>query len=148
MKREIGRFELELDPVATRKAYDAILPYAGRDVAKRMYLYCLNSAGKEAIAFLEELGVDPKKVLMARPLAEPDENGEVLFLCTTRLCGKLIRGEQQKPRSSEEEAGLSMVFIGDKREQTAALPSLFSQEVEMRFVLPLAFDPEFFKTIF
>ena len=84
---------------------------------------------------------------LARPVAEPDEKGEVLFLCSARLCGRLLRGFDAYPRKSVEQSGLSMVFVSDRRQFHEGLMNFPDPEIEFRFVIPLPFDPDFFKAL-
>jgi hypothetical protein len=94
---------------------------------------------KESLEFIEKLGVDLKKITSVRLLSQPDEKGEVLFLCSARLCGKLLRSGETTPRQSVEEAGVSMVFVGEEKDFLPTAAPLPSPQVEMRFVIPLIY---------
>ncbi len=142
---EIGSYILEVDVEENRKQYSAIPPYSGNDVGANFFRYLLSKAEKEALLFLGELGIDPSKLFLARPITEPDENGQVLFLCSARLCGTLLRGGNTQPRRSEEKAGISMVFVSDRRQFHQGLCPFPDPELEMRFVISLPFDETFFK---
>ena len=144
---EIGPYRLSVDPEKTAKQYAALPPYAGSDVGVRLFRHSLLRLPEEDAAFLTSLGVDPKKLFAARPLAEPDEKGEALFLCACRLCGELLSPET-RPRRSAAKGGLQITFTGDRRQFTRDLPDLPAPEVEMRFVVSLPFDPDFLRQIF
>ena len=141
---EFGSYEVEFDPEATRKAYESV-EEKDLDEALQLFYFLLKDAKKESLAFLESLGLLPHRIPMARPLAPPDEEGNVLFLCTARLCGRILRGGDTRPRQSEEEAGISMVFVSDPKEFTPGLDVGFDEETEIRFVMELLFDPSFFE---
>ncbi len=142
---EIGSYLLEIFPEETRENYSAMPSYNGEDDAVRFFQYLLPKAEPESIAFLESLGIDPKKISAARPLTQPDENGEILYLCTARLSGKVISGGDTVPRQSEEIAGVSVIFVPDEREFTPKLQNFPVPQTEMRFVIPLPFDASFFE---
>ena len=146
-KLEIDSYEMEFYPEETRKAYEAMTPYEGDDVMTRFFCHILPRADEKSLAFLEEIGILPEKLFFARPVAEPDENGQVLFLCVARFCGKVLKGGETKPRQSVEEAQLSMVFVGKKEEMTSGVPSVAEEEVEIRFVISLPFDGAFFENL-
>ena len=141
----IGAYTLEIFPEETRRQYEKMPPYAGNDVGQNFFRYLLPRASAQSLAFLEELGVVPEKLYLARPLTEPDEKGEVLFFCACRICAAVLAGGNTVPRQSEEAAGMSMVFLQDKRGFSQGLMSLPEPETELRFVIPLPFDAEFFK---
>jgi hypothetical protein len=140
---EIGSYRLQIDPEMTKKAYESAELCA--DEATELFYFLLPSAPPESLLFLEGLGLPPHKIPKARPLSPPDEEGRVLFLCTARLCGVLLAGGDTVPRQSEEEAGISMVFVSQRGEFTPGVEELFEQEVEIRFVMELPFDPAFFE---
>ena len=96
-------------------------------------------------AFFKELGLDPARIGLARPLTAPDEYGAVLFQAAVRLAGTLLSPEAAKPRPSAEYAGLSLIVTGDRSSFSPALPFVDGDEIEMRFVLSLPFDPAFFR---
>ena len=146
-EREIGAYRLLIDEAETARQYAALPPYAGNDVGARMFLDCMRRAPAESAAFLAELGIDPAKLFSARPLAEPDEKGEVLFLCAARLCGRLLSPEEH-PRHSAEHAGMQLVFTADRRSFTQGLADFPEPQIEVRFVVSLPFDPDFFRRVF
>lgn len=141
---ELGSYELELYPEETSAGYGAFTLPEEEDPALRIFHTLLPTGDKKSLDFLKGLGIDPQKITCARPLSEPDETGEVLFLCAAPLCATLKKGGDTSPRQSEEEAGISMVFVGDEREFHKGAAPHFSQQVEMRFVIPLTFDPALF----
>ncbi len=145
MNEVIGSYELELDLEKTRAYYDALPVYEGEDLARRLFCHLLPKANQESLSFLRKLGIDPTRLFFARPLCEPDENGQVLFLCYARLCGVLKAGGDTVPRQSEEVAGLSVVFVGHEKDFCQGLPDAASPQIEMRFVISLPFDETFFK---
>lgn len=140
---EIGSYRLEIDPAKTKTAYEKAEFCA--DEATKLFSFLAPSAPPESLAFLEKLGLLPHKIPKARPLSPPDEEGRVLFLCTARLCGVLLAGGDTRPRQSEEEAGISMVFVSQREEFTPGIEKMFEQEVEIRFVMEVPFDPAFFE---
>ena len=144
---EIGSYELELFAEETAAGYEAFSCPREGDMSLRIFQTLLPTAEKASLAFLKGLGIDPEKIPCARPLSEPDEKGEVLFLCAAPLSATLIKGGDTTPRQSEEEAGISMVFVGDEREFHKGTFPRFEKQVEMRFVLPLTFDPALFSEI-
>ena len=146
MKLEIGSYCLELDVDKTREGYRALSLPEEMGTEKQLFRYLLPRAAAESLHFLRSLGIDTEKLFLARPLAEPDERGEVLFLCIARLCGTLLKGGDTRPRQSEEAAGISMIFVGERAEFSLGHPALCEEETEMRFVIPLPFDPAFFET--
>lgn len=141
---EFGSYAVELDPEATREAAKKRAPKEPDEVLS-LFRFLLKGAKPESLAFLESLGLDPLQIPMARPLAPPDEEENVLFYCTARLCGKVLCGGDTRPRQSEEEAGVSMVFVSERGEFTSGLETMFETEVEIRFVMELPFDPSFFE---
>ena len=140
---EFGSYEVEIEPELTRKAYES--SEEGEDEVLKLFYFLLKGAKRESLAFLETLGLLPHRIPLARPLAPPDEEGNVLFLCTARLCGRILRGGDTRPRQSEEEAGISMVFVSDPKDFTSGLETKFEEETEIRFVMELPFDPSFFE---
>lgn len=144
---EIGAYRLELFPEETRLAYEKLPDYEGEDLAARFFLHLLPKAKNEALAFLSSLGVLPEKLFLARPLSEPDENGEILYYCAARIVAKVLAGGDTEPRQSEEIAGLSLVFVGDNKSFSPALESIGEPEAELRFVIPLPFDASFFENL-
>lgn len=142
---EIGSYLLEIFPEQTKAVYEEIPVYRGENEAVRYFHHLLPKAEKESIAFLESLGIDVGKISVARPLTAPDEKGEILYLGTARFCGKVLRGGDTTPRQSEEIAGISAVFVSERKDFTPSID--FSSEVqsEIRFVIPLPFDPTFFE---
>ena len=141
---ELGSYTVELDPVATKAAMSTCASKEPDEVLS-LFRFLLKGARPESLSFLESLGIEPSQIPMARPLAPPDEEGNVLFLCTARLCGKVLRGGDTRPRQSEEEAGISMVFVSQKEEFTSGLENMFETEIEIRFVMERPFDPSFFE---
>lgn len=145
MKLEIGSYLLEVHPEKTREAYRALTLPSELGAAAQLFRYLLPRAKGESLAFLRSLGIDTEKLFLARPLTEPDEKGEALFLCTARLSGTLLRGGDTRPRQSEETAGISVIFVGEREEFSSGHPFLCQEETELRFVIPLPFDPAFFE---
>lgn len=145
--KEWGPYRMTLYPEATRQAYET-LPAAGEDdVLHRMLRHHLPRVAPSALRLLEEMGLDLQKLPEARPLSEPDENGELLFLCSARLCGTLHAGGDITPRQSVEEEGVSMIFVGTSDDfRTPPLPDA-EETLEIRFVLSFLFDPTFFDTL-
>ena len=143
---EIGPYRLRVDEEETARQFRALLPYAGGDVGVRMFLDCLCRAPEEPMAFLASLGADPRRITVARPLAAPDEKGEVLFLAALRLCGELL-SEDRAPRRSARHAGMDLVVTADHGAFTPGVPDLPEPQIELRFVLSLPFDPTFFQRI-
>lgn len=140
---KIGPYLAEIFPEKTKNAY-GLLSEDESDVA-RMFRAFLSGAARESLVFLEELGVDPKKISTVRPVSRPDENGEVLFFAAARLFGSLLEGGDVFPRQSAEIAGISVILVGDENAfQTKALGEN-EQEMELRFVIPLPFDSGFFE---
>jgi hypothetical protein len=135
-------YELRLFPDETRRGYEAIQAEDGKDSAEALFRALLPTAKAESLALLEEMGILPEKIGCVKLLSMPDETGEVLFLCTAGLAAELIRGGEQKPRQSAEEAGISMVFVGEEGEQNPLCVPRFTPHVEMRFVLPLTAKEE------
>ncbi|MBR5296149.1 MAG: hypothetical protein IKU24_06125, partial [Clostridia bacterium] len=103
-KIEIGSYEIEFYPEETRKEYESLPEYNGENDGVRYFHHLLPKAKKESVEFLKNLGIDPEKISVARPLTAPDENGEILYLCTARFCGKVRKGSDTIPRQSEETA--------------------------------------------
>ena len=147
MELEIGEYRLQVDEEETARQYAALPPYAGNDVGVRLFRESLKKLKSEDGAFLSSLGVDPRKLCAARPLTEPDENGEVLYLCACRLCGSLLSPERS-PRRSAVQGGLQLTFTGDRRSFSPSLPDLPDPQVEMRFVVSLPFEEEDLKRMF
>lgn len=141
---EIGHYRLERLTEKTKLAYRNIPRYDGNDTASQMFMHHMKNAPEEALRFLSSLGIDPTKLHSARPLAEPDENGEVLFFCAARFCGRLLSGGECYPHRSVEKAGMSLIFVADRsRFQTGPYP-VPEPQLELRFVIPLPFDAAFF----
>ena len=141
---EIGSYKLELFPEETKREYAALSPYTGEDTAVRFFHFLLEKAPAEALQFLESLGIDPKKITLARPLTQPDENGEILYLAHAPLCARVLAGGDTEPRQSEEISGLGVIFVGDASGFSPTLP-VFPGGAELRFVIPLPFDASFFE---
>lgn len=144
-KIEIGSYSLSFDPKATREAYEKISPYQGEDPALSFFHYLIPRADEKSLAFLKKLGIDPLKIPYARPMTEPDENGEILYLAHARFCGEVLAGGDTEPRQSEEIEKMSAVFVREETSFNPALDPLPSPQSEIRFVIPLPFDPSFFE---
>lgn len=142
---EIGSYLLEVFFQETERTYADLSLYQGGNEAVRYFHHLLPKAEKESVAFIESLGIDLNKISVARPLTAPDENGEILYLCTARFCGKVLRGGDTIPRQSEEIAGISVVFVSEKNDFTPNIVFTAEDAVEIRFVIPLPFDPTFFE---
>ena len=147
MELEIGHYRLAVDEEETARQYAALPPYAGNDVGIRLFRHCLKQLPPADEAFLRSLGIAPEKLCAARPLAEPDERGELLFLCACRLCGTLSSPEES-PRRSASHGGRQLTFTGDRRSFTPSLADFPAPEIEMRFVASLSFDPDYLKEMF
>ncbi len=141
---ELDSYKLELFCEDTKAQYAALPDKISGDVGSRMFRYHLPRAPREALDLLREMGIDPAKLFLARPLSEPDEKGEVLFLCTARLCGRVLAGGWGIPRRSVEAAGMSLIFVDDRRQFRDGLIPFPDPELELRFVIPLPFDKKFF----
>ena len=141
---EFDSYKLELFCEETRTQYASLPGEMSGDVGSRMFRYHLPRASREAMELLQKMGIDPSKLHLARPLSEPDEKGEVLFLCAARLCGRLLAGGREIPRRSVEAAGMSLVFVDDRRQFREGLMPFPDPELELRFVIPLPFDTKFF----
>jgi len=140
---EFGAYRLELFPEKTKEAYER-LPTDGEASPMTAYFrYLLSQGDKEALSLLSEMGIDPKKLTRVRPVSEPDENGDLLFLCYAPLCGRILAGGEAKPRQSAEQAGMGLIFVPEEemaeREKDFPLPKM-----ELRFVIPLPFDGAYF----
>ncbi len=133
-------YELRLFPDKTRQGYETLAVEEREDSAEALFRSLLPTAKAESLALLEEMGIVPEKIDCVKLLSMPDEKGEVLFLCYASLAAELIKGGEQKPRQSAEEAGISMVFVGEEGEQNPLCTPRFSSHVEMRFVLPLTVE--------
>ena len=142
---EIGAYRLEIFPEKTKKAYEKLPLYEGENLAAKFFLHLLPRAKKESLDFLDSLGVLPEKLFLARPLTEPDENGEILYLCAARILARVLAGGETEPRQSEEIAGMSVIFVSDSKSFSPELESIGEGEAEMRFVIPLPFDASFFQ---
>jgi hypothetical protein len=142
---EIGSYLLELNREATARCYESLPVYEGQDPAVLYFHHLRSRASEESLSFLNRLGIDPQKISVARPVSEPDEKGEILYLCVARLCGTLLAGGDQIPRQSEERAGMSLIFVDDEKAFHPRLPSFPKPELELRFVIPLSFDASFFQ---
>ena len=101
----------------------------------------------ETAVLWDTLGVDPEKIFSVRPLSEPDERGEILFLCVTGICGLLLSGGEGHPRQSAELGGVSLIFVKAREEFDSARPALEEPELELRFVISLPFDAEYFSSL-
>ncbi len=143
---EKEHYKVRLFPEETARQYAFLPDYTGNDIGRNLFRACLPKAKKEALDFLKGLGILPEKLFLARPLVDSEENGEVLFLCSARVCGEVLKGGELFPRQSVEEAGLSLVWVADKKSFSPALVSLGENEVELRFVISLPFDPAFFES--
>ncbi len=141
---EIGCYKLEVFPEETKKEYEALSGGDTDDVAVRFFRHLMKRAPKETVNFLEGLGINPMKIPLARPLTEPDENGEILYFACAPLCARILADGDESPRQSEEIAGISVIFV---RERDAFSPSLpiFPNGAELRFVIPFSFDATFFE---
>lgn len=142
---EIGSYKLELFSEDTKKEYDALPSYEGENPAVLFFHHLMERAPSEALGFLDSLGIDPKKITLARPLTQPDENGEILYLACAPLCARVLAGGDTEPRQSEETCGISVIFVGDENAFSPDLPSLSAPCAELRFVIPLPFDVSFFE---
>lgn len=141
----IGSYLLEVEPEETKKQY-ALLPQPdASDMGTAFFQHILKKAPGESLLFLKGLGIDPEKISLFRPVAEPDEDGAVLYLCCAPLCASLLEGGDVFPRQSEEIAGISVIFVKEKEAFSMGLPTISEDQVEMRFVIPLPFDGDFFK---
>ncbi len=140
---EIGCYKLEVFPEKTKKEYAALSDDA-EDLAVRFFRHLMKDAPSSAVAFLEGLGIDPMKITLARPLTQPDENGEILYLACAPLCARVLAGGDTEPRQSEETCGISVIFVGEQNAFSPALP-VFPDGAELRFVIPLPFDAAFFE---
>lgn len=142
---EIGSYRLEIFPEKTKNAY-AALPHAEtEDAAVLFFHHLMKKASAEALGFLERLGVDPMKITLARPLTQPDENGEILYLAHAPICARVLAGGDTEPRQSEETCGISVIFVGDRNAFSPGLSELAQPCAELRFVIPLPFDAAFFE---
>lgn len=141
---EIGSYKLEVFPEKTKNEYGALSGDA-EDLAVRFFRHLMKSAPAESVAFLEGLGIDLKKITLCRPLTEPDENGEILYLACAPLCAQLLAGGDTEPRQSEEISGISVIFVGDEKDFSRNLPRFSAPCTELRFVIPLPFDAAFFE---
>ena len=144
-KLEIGSYELELFAEDTKKEYAALPAYEGENVAARFFHHLMKKAPNESLDFLESLGVDYEKITLCRPLTEPDERGEILYLACAPFCGRVLAGGDTEPRQSEETAGISVIFVKEEKDFSPSLPTLSSPCTELRFVIPLPFDASFFE---
>ena len=145
-KKEIklGVYRVEVFPEETKKAYDRLAAKED-DAAGKMFRTLLPTASEKSLLFLRNMGIDGEKLTVARPVSEPDENGEVLFFAAARFCGSLLEGGEYFPRPSEETSDLSVIFVGNETQfQTEELPSDLPQ-AELRFVIPFTFDPTLFE---
>ena len=142
---EIGAYRLEIFPEKTKEEYEALPCGDTENPAVCFFRHLMKSAPEEALGFLESLGIDPMKINLARPLTQPDENGEILYLACAPICARVLAGGDTEPRQSEETCGISVIFVGERNDFSPALP-LFSQPcAELRFVIPLPFDASFFE---
>ena len=142
---EIGSYRLEIFPEKTKEEYEALPCGDADNPAVCFFRHLMKSAPVDALGFLESLGINPMKITLARPLTQPDENGEILYLACAPLCARVLAGGDTEPRQSEETCGISVIFVGERNDFSPALP-LFSQPcAELRFVIPLPFDASFFE---
>lgn len=142
---EIGSYVVELFPEETKNEYGALPDYEGTNPAVLFFHHLMKSASEKSTAFLESLGIDPKKITLCRPLTEPDENGEILYLACAPLCARVLAGGDTEPRQSEETSGISVIFVGEERDFSPSLPCFSVPCAELRFVIPLPFDASFFE---
>ena len=128
---EIGSYRVLVRPEETRAYYET-LPVSAEPGAA-YFRHLMKTAAAESKSFLSSLGIDWEKIEACRPLTEPDERGEILYLACAPFCGTVLSGGDTEPRQSEEESGLSMIFVSD---------APYSQ---LRFVIPLTFDATYFQ---
>lgn len=138
---EIGQYRVSCEPERTREAYRA-LP-EGEGEAAAFFRHLLSRAEEKSLGFLEEMGVDPTRLSLCRPLTEPDERGEILYLSSAPFCGRVLAGGETEPRQSEEVAGMGVIFVGEGFSPN--LPRFPEPMAEMRFVIPLPFDGSYFE---
>lgn len=141
---EIGAYSLRVEAERTKKEYEAMVLEEEQDMGVLFFRYLMEKAPREALAFLEKLGIDEKKITLCRPLTEPDERGEILYLACAPFCGAVLAGGETEPRQSEEIAGMSVIFVGAEKDFSPALPRFAGEMAELRFVIPLPFDGAFF----
>ena len=142
---EAGCYRLRLFREETRLFYQSLSCDEG--VWARYLRHMLPSVPRETKELWEAFGLDPEKISVIRTLSEPDEKGEVLFLCVARICAELLQGSPSRPRESVEVGGLSLIFVGEREEFYPQASSSSSRETELRFVIPLSFDGDFFAHI-
>jgi len=140
---EIGSYRVETFPEKTKGEY-AALDGASEEQTVLFFRHLMKKAPADAVAFLTEMGIDPMKISLARPLTAPDENGEILYLACAPLCARVLAGGDTEPRQSEEVCGISVIFVGEQGGFSPSLP-VFQDGAELRFVIPLPFDPAFFE---
>ncbi|MBQ3076186.1 MAG: hypothetical protein IJC26_08965 [Clostridia bacterium] len=145
MMLEIGSYKLEVFPEQTKKEYAALPEISTENPSVGFFHYLLKDASAESVAFLEGLGIDPKKISLCRPLTEPDENGEILYLACAPLCARVLAGGDTEPRQSEETCGISVIFVGEENAFSPGLPRFSEPCAELRFVIPLPFDASYFE---
>lgn len=145
MMLEIGSYKLEIFPDQTKLAYTALPGGEAEDLAVRFFRHLMKNAPAEALDFLKSLGIDPMKINLARPLTQPDENGEILYLACAPLCARVLAGGDTEPRQSEETSGISLIFVGEANAFSHGLPAFPQPCAELRFVIPLPFDASFFE---
>jgi len=141
---EIGSYKLELFAEETKREYHTLPCYGGEDAAVLFFHHLLKQASAESLGFLESLGIDPLKITLCRPLTEPDERGEILYLACAPLCARVLAGGDTEPRQSEEIGGISVIFVGKSEDLSPDLPRFAEPCAELRFVIPLPFDASFF----
>lgn len=142
---EIGSYRLEIFPEKTKNEYETLPCGETEEPAVCFFRHLMKKAPSEALGFLEGLGIDPMKINLARPLTQPDENGEILYLACAPLCAQVLAGGDTEPRQSEETCGISVIFLGDRNAFSPGLPELSQPCTELRFVIPLPFDASFFE---
>ena len=134
---KIGSYEVVIHREKTREEYEKMPLFIPEKSPLEKFVRLYPTAPAESRAFLEELGIQGEKISSVRLLSQPDENGEVLYLCNVRLCGKVLKGGDITPRQSVEKAGLALVFVGNENSFSPSARAVSSPQVEMRFVIPL-----------
>lgn len=134
--------QVVLFPEKTRRWMATLPPSADPSPALGYFHRLFPRADAAAQALLSRFGIDPERIFHARPLAPPDERGEVLYLAVTRLTGRVLCGGEERPRRSVESEGLSLIFVSDPSDFTPSLPSAPEPQTELRFVIPLPWDPD------
>lgn len=142
---KIGVYHLLCATEETRKGYSLLPDFDESDLGQAFFQHILKKGDQKSLSFLESLGIDLLKLTLARPVAPPDEEGVVLYLCCAPICATLLAGGDIFPRKSEETEGISVIFVSDKNAFSSGLPVISEKQVEMRFVIPLPFDEAFLK---